>query len=162
MRLFPSLLGAAGVLALGLLLTPSTSRYFDCGGNVEALSNASNLAQMAMAEMADAEGHSFRFAEAPNRCHEPLRQLSRIRKARFLVTKHRIAESDETYPQLIAVCDTPYRNVPQRRFWRNPPTHAAAYSDGSTKLISPEEFAALPQVDFIPLEDLYPRAPREQ
>jgi hypothetical protein len=160
MRLITSLLVVAATVTFGALAVHSTGRVMNCGGNSAALANARNLAQVAMAGMGEAKDHSFRFAEASEEWHEALRHSARYGKARFLVTKRRISENDADYPQLIAVCDMPYRNVPERRFGENPPTHAAAYSDGSAKLISPEEFAALPKEDFIPVEELFPRAGR--
>jgi hypothetical protein len=160
MRLFPSLLIMGVIVAFAAVLVQSTGRVSNCGGNSAALATASNLAQIALAGMAEAKDHSFRFAEASEEYHEVLRHSARYGKARFLVIKRPISENDAYYPQLIAVCDTPYRNVPERRFGQNPATHAAALSDGSARLISPEEFIALPKEDFIPLEQLFPRTDR--
>jgi hypothetical protein len=79
--------------------------------------------------------------------------------ARFLVNTAPVTDAALTQHQVVIVCDTPYSNVPQRRFIKAPPTHAVGYSDGSIALISPAEFNKLNKASFVPLDTLYPLPP---
>ena len=49
----------------------------------------------------------------------------------------------------MAVCDTPFDNVPQRLFGKAAPTHAVVYSDGSTALMRTEDFGRLDLKGFV-------------
>lgn len=54
--------------------------------------------------------------------------------------------------QILAVCDTPYGNIPQPTIWngyRKNLAHAVGYSDGTTGLIKPEEFKKLNLAEFV-------------
>jgi hypothetical protein len=63
---------------------------------------------------------------------------------------------------LLIVCDCAFRNVPRQLIGSAPPTHAAAFSDGSTRLISTEEFAAIDRSSLVPLDELLARASLDQ
>ena len=55
---------------------------------------------------------------------------------------------------IVAVCNLEFGNVPQPTVWngyRRTPGHAALLADGTTKVISPAEFAALDLKQFVPL-----------
>lgn len=67
-----------------------------------------------------------------------------------------VKEKDHSAHRVIVVCDKPYRNVPEQWIGSAPPTHAAAFCDGSYGLISPTEFAALDRSTFTFLDELYP------
>jgi hypothetical protein len=56
--------------------------------------------------------------------------------------------------QIVAVCSRSFTNVPQYMFRRAPPRHAAAFSDGSTTLLSAHEYAALDHAIFVPVSKL--------
>lgn len=154
------LLVALGLAVVITIATMPLSRMTNCGGNSAALSEVRNITQLALLEMAESADHSFRFSAASPEAQKILSSMGRsvfIRKARFLLTTARISEDSPSYPQLVVVCDTPFTNVPERRFWQAPPTHAAGYSDGSARLISVEEFAGLPKEQFVRLDELFPR-----
>lgn len=51
--------------------------------------------------------------------------------------------------QVVAVCDKPFDNVPRRFFGKAPLTHAIAFADGTTGLISSEEFSKLDLAGFV-------------
>jgi hypothetical protein len=140
-------------IATGVLF-PTQPRFIDCGGNVAALSNVQNLTLIAVQEASSSPSRSFQFVPPPDRWRDilsGLAQPSGARDGKFLVTKTPVTDRDNLHPRLIVVCDTPYRNVPKRRFGLAPPAHAAGYSDGTVRLISTEEFAALPRNEFINL-----------
>jgi hypothetical protein len=44
---------------------------------------------------------------------------------------------------VVAVCDTPFDNVPRRWIEKASPTHAVAYADGSAGLLTLDEFRRL-------------------
>lgn len=89
----------------------------------------------------------------------PLAGANWLPQAHFLVSyAPLVAGSAER--RVIIVCDTPYTNVPQHRFFSAPPTHAAGFSDGTTGLITPTEFSALDRKSFVALDELYPAKKR--
>ena len=59
--------------------------------------------------------------------------------------------------EIVIVCKSEFDNVPEPAFWnfyhRNP-AHAVGYSDGTTGLISPEQFTNLNLSGFVSLQDL--------
>ena len=147
------LLGSGLILAIGL--SPVCFRASNCGGNSAALSWIASIAMEARLGVLSAPDHSFAFTAPDMEQRQTLMKLSRchwIDHARFLVTTNRVTENDVKARKIIAVCDTPYRNVPRPWFGTAPPTHAAGLADGSHVLISPAEFSALDPGSFAPLE----------
>ena len=69
------------------------------------------------------------------------------------------ASANHKNRRIVIVCDMPYTNVPMRKFWHAPPTHAVGYSDETTGLISPAEFAKLDLSKFKRLDELFPPEP---
>ena len=58
---------------------------------------------------------------------------------------------------VVAVCNLEFSNVPQPTFWngfRKTPGHAALLSDGTTKVISPAQFASLDLTNFVSVKSL--------
>jgi len=58
---------------------------------------------------------------------------------------------------IVAVCNLEFANVPQPTIWngyRRTPGHAALFADGTTKVISAAEFAALDFKQFVLLTSL--------
>jgi hypothetical protein len=145
------------VLGLGGLVVASLwdpARVMNCGGNSAALSKVRSITMVAVnGYLPD---HAFSFTSAGEPWRSELAQLSYdhwVPKAHFLVTTAPVTAGAR---RIIVVCDTPYTNVPERRFFSAPPAHAAGYSDGSSGLISPAEFAALDRSTFVALDALYP------
>ena len=157
-----------GLIVGGVPLVIGTAWTFgthstNCGGNSAALAQVGNIATFARDFAMYAPGRSFDFTADDAVQREDLAQMSRdswLHGARFLVSTAPIAEHETQPHRVIVVCDTPYRNVPRRRFISAPPTHAAAFADGSTGLISTAEFAALDRSQFKPLDELYPTKPQ--
>ena len=153
------LLLIVGILAVGAAVFPTLSYTTNCGGNSAALAQVRSIALLALAGTYDAPDHSFRFTAADAGQREQLALYARthwLRSARFLVSTAPVSEHEAPPRRIIAVCDTPYRNVPRRWIGSAPPTHAAGFSDGSHGLISPAEFAALDRSTFVALDELYP------
>jgi hypothetical protein len=148
---------AGTLIAIGTLIAASSGRT-NCGGNNAALSRVGEIAMIVLNGAANSPNRSFDYKPANP---EEVRMLSEASQyhwcpgARFLVTTDPVTTNDAKQ-RVIVVCDTPYRNVPQRLFGKAPPTHAAAYSDGTTRLISCEEFAGLDRSKFVPLDELFP------
>lgn len=140
------------VAIVALSLTPMM-RPTNCGGNSAALAHVSSISHFAIASSMDRPDHSFAFTKLTETELRDLAHRARfgwIRSARFLVTSRELTfPPSERYA--VVVCDTPYRNVPERTFGLAPPTHAVAYSDGTTELISPAEYSVLVQNAFIDL-----------
>lgn len=126
----PLLILLVGLLAVGVTVSftcfglPS-----NCGGNSAALTDVKSIACIALLAASDAPDHSFLFAAPTPSERDQLTRLSHnhwIRNACILVTTSPVLERGTAPRRLVAVCDTAFRNVPQRRFGLAPPTHAAA------------------------------------
>jgi hypothetical protein len=93
-------------------------------------------------------------AELTKEQFEKLQQAARsswIDGSAILVTRNQIVFGDKAMKQLVAVCTRAYDNVPERVIRRAPMTHAAAYADGTTDLISNERFNAIDRSTFVEL-----------
>ena len=146
------------VVAVGATTLPIFTTTSNCGGNSAALSDVHRIALAAVVYASDPPDHSFCFTTANSRQRGELAYYGHTnwcRGARFLVSTAPLYEHEKQQRRIIAVCDTPYRNVPRQWIGSAPPTHAAGYSDGSYGLIFTEEFAALDRTRFIPIDELY-------
>lgn len=149
-RLGPrTLFAAVTLLVLFAFLWP-TLQSSNCGGNSAALTACRHYATAIQVWQSDHPG------EAPNVAdlvELPLPGTSWLHAARLLANPN-VFPLDAALKQVILVCDRPYNNVPQRPWplWRAPMAHAVAYSDGTTGLISPDEFADLDVRAFVTLD----------
>lgn len=128
----------------------------NCGGNSAALHNVRQYYVILEMAAASRPGHRFAIASATPEEREELAAVARYSwtgAARFLVSTQPYQAAAPGPRRMIIVCDTPYRNLP-RRLIPPPPTHAAAYSDGSVDLISVSESAALDHSVLVPLDQL--------
>jgi len=161
-----SLLVAGLLLAIGAAVVSAVipiTYASNCGGNSAALFVVSTYATIARMAAEESGDHTFRATAVTPEQRGQLADIARyhwIPSARFLISTTPLSSQQSLPRRIIAVCDTPYRNVPQHRigWWiiPAPATHAAAFSDGSTALISPAEFAALGRSSFKFLDELYP------
>ncbi|WP_038171908.1 hypothetical protein [Verrucomicrobium sp. BvORR106] len=154
-------------ILVGLSFTPMM-RTSNCGGNSSALHRVHSLKNFAAMAIAERHDGSFNFSELSDAELDQLAALvdsSWNREAKFYVASGKISFS-ETARRIVAVCDTPYSNVPEHRVgiwrWPGPPTHAVAYSDGSTGLISPEEYADINKADFVDVASTVSRKPSRE
>jgi hypothetical protein len=150
---------AASALALvcALALPPLLARPANCGGNSAALAACRNIAlsfrmisldgtdkPMSISNLSGEERESFRVVIG----------MSSLPGSKLLVVAGPLVLSEERPREIVAVCDTPFDNVPRRIFGRAPLTHAVAYSDGSTGLISVQEFRRLDLSGFIDVKTI--------
>jgi len=148
------LLAAGAILITVATACPVFTTTTNCGGNSAALSIVGSLAMTAHTSAQDA---SFSFSNPPKDDQALISQKATshwLPHAHFLVAKQPVTLSDAHTHRLIVVCDTPYRNVPEKWIGSAPPTHAAGYADGKTALISEAEFMALDRSSFIALDAL--------
>lgn len=148
------------VLSFTPMLRPS-----NCGGNSSALYIVNSLKRFAHDASMDRPDGVFNFLKLSETESRDLAQLADSgwnRSAKFYVASGDIHFSAATR-RIIAVCNTPYRNVPERSLgmwsWPAPPTHAAAFSDGTTGLISPTEYASINQSDLLDLVSIVTQKP---
>jgi len=152
----------AGGLVLALALSavalwPLLARPSNCGGNSAALAACKGYVTILQLWSGDHDGQSFRYDETDDETRQPLARLpgaSWIRSARLLARVDDVRVDSAAEKWIIMVCDRAYDNVPQRTFGRSPMTHAVAYANGETGLISPEEFARLDLSGFTDLQGL--------
>lgn len=144
------------LVASGLLLIPF-SEGSNCGGNSAALNDVkwySLIVQLAAEENPD---HEFRIDCATPNQREELAHIANdfwVSGARFLVSTRPYRLQSTAPPRLLIVCDRAYRNVPRRLIGSAQPTHAAAFSDGSCRLLSEAEFEAIDRSVLVPLQEL--------
>lgn len=154
------LCGLVAILAVGAAVVPPLfTPASNCGGNSAALSDVRTYALIARMGATDSPDHTFRVMMATPEQRKQLARVARdhwVPNARFLVSTAPFSEEQSQPRRIIAVCDTPYSNVPRRWIGSAPPAHAAGFSDGSAELISPARFAALDRSSFVFLDELYP------
>jgi len=140
-------------ILLAFAAPPFLAKTSNCGGNTAALSVCGTYASVVRISAAS---NSFDIAAVSD--PDILNQLRRftpyhwIPTARFLVLQGPVRIDEGAPRRIVVLCDTPFTNVPQRRFIKAPPTHAVGYSDGTTALITPVEFAKLDITSFAPLD----------
>jgi hypothetical protein len=129
-------------------LMPTSLSMSNCRGNSAALSQVKVIALFVRAHALDNLPPEGFLASLTLEERDELADLAMnhwIPRAKFLVSSKPLPSAGAP-PILIAVCDTPFTNQPQRG---SPPSHAAAYSDGSTRLVSPFDYLALDRTDLV-------------
>lgn len=153
---------AAVPLICAALLLPMLARPTNCGGNSAALAACRDIAlsfrvialehgdrPVLMASLTPEEKENFRHVAG----------LSWLPGSRILVAQGPIVVRERPPKEILAVCDHPFDNVPRRFVGKSPPTHAVAYSDGSTGLISIEEFRRADFSGFVDVTTIAPKNP---
>ncbi|CAN5870853.1 hypothetical protein BH11VER1_BH11VER1_35910 [soil metagenome] len=163
-RLFVIAAVTLSAIVVALSFTPIL-RPTNCGGNSSALYRVNRLIRFAHSASMGRPDGAFNFSKLSKTESRDLAQLADSgwnRSAKFYVASGDISFSATTR-RIIAVCNTPYRNVPERRLgmwlWPAPPTHAVAFSDGTTELISPTEYASINQSDLLDLASIVTQRP---
>ncbi len=129
----------------------------NCGGNSAALNDVRMYSIIVRGAAAESPDHQFDIASATAEQRDWLSQIADdfwIRPGRFLVSPQPYRIQPSGLREVIIVCDTPYRNIPRRILCSAPPTHAAAFSDGTIGLISVAEFESLDHDSLTPLNEL--------
>ena len=131
---------STGLSLLAVVILTAIPVPTNCGGNSEALAA---VQEYVLCATLDAEGNPTAISEGY--LTQARQHLERHPRGGFLISTEPLSREDIDSPRLLVVCDKSYRNVPRYIPWFDiaPATHAAGYSDGSTRLISPAEFAAL-------------------
>jgi len=135
---------------------PAIPLTTNCGGNTAAR-NYVHVVAFTMIMVAD-ESPEKQFVIA-SAAPEELKVLASstvgwgVREGDIRISTKPLHLDDKSPRQIIAVCDRPFTNVPQYMFRRAAPSHAVAFSDGSTALVSAREYAALDRGSFVPLHD---------
>lgn len=128
-----------------------------CGGNSAALAACGSAVvtfDMVSSDHKDRPVSITTMTAVERACFRDLAGLSWIRPATVLVTRAPVQVGAEGAGQIVAVCNTPFSNVPERLFGKIPLTHAVAYADRRTALISVEDFRRLDLHDFIDVRTL--------
>jgi hypothetical protein len=138
-------------LAVAVVL-PALARVSNCGGNTRALHDCRTFVLVLRIWDVDHNGANFQYSETDSETREWLRLLGRkLGSARLLAKLQGVRFDPKGTKSVIMVCDTPFDNVPQRRFRRAPFAHAVAYSTGEVGLLSPTEFQRMDLSEFTDL-----------
>src|SRR6266404_1480777 len=133
----------------------------NCGGNSSALSKCKMVLLSARIEAQDNHGvfdYNSLSAEAQQEFFKGT-QSHWNPTAKFLIRRG-ATDTRKKDREIFVICDTAYGNVPQPTFWnlhRQNIAHAVGYADGTTALISPEQFAALNKSQLFELPAGKPR-----
>lgn len=137
-----------GVVTLGILL--GVRKHTPFSENRLALYLVEKYAAEARAQAELSGEHGFRVEATP-----VLLAPAQTRGGpRYLVSVSPLVLPSNESKRIIIVCDTPFSDVPKRVIFQAPPSHAVGYSDGTTGLISPGEYARLNLSSFVSLGDL--------
>jgi hypothetical protein len=148
-------------ILLVLAAPPFLGRTSNCGGNSAALSVCSSYLLGFKLAVRDSGRDSLSITNIATEYHKDFSRDARnhwVPNARFLVTTANVTVVPDAGRRIVIVCDQPYTNVPRRRFTTAPPSHAVGYSDGTTGLISRDEFEKLDKSSFVALDLLFPNA----
>ncbi|HWY76424.1 MAG TPA: hypothetical protein VN281_12440 [Verrucomicrobiae bacterium] len=154
---FKAIFLCAFLLAGAALLLPAFMPATNCGGNSAALSACKGILlsfriasgdhgdkPVSIADLNRADRENFRFIAG----------LSWLPDSKILVTSGPVLVGEMQSKEIVAVCNHPFDNVPQRFLGKAPMSHAVAYTDGSTGLISVDEFARLDLKGFLDVKSI--------
>ncbi len=144
------------MVAFGGMLIPGLARS-NCGGNSASLSRCSSLGGSLRLWFAD---HPDGFDTSRHGWAELEMQPSQFTGWGSAPENYQLKRQISSFPGgsgIVGVCNISFDNVPQPTIWngyRRTPGHAALLADGTTKVISPAEFAALDLKQFVPLSSM--------
>ena len=145
---------AAVVAFVAMAAFPKTS---DSGAISTALSRCRSLGKNLQLFLMD---HPDGFDSAKHGLAELELQPTAFRGWGTTAENYLIRRKVDGFPggtEVVAVCSLKFYNVPQPAWWYTcdkTPGHAALLGDGTAKVISPAEFAALDLKQFVPLSSL--------
>ena len=131
----------------------------NCGGNSAALADVQQYAMLARVYTMEDPDHTFCVTSITMEQRKQIALIGRspwLPGVRFLVSTNAIHDTQSNHSRrIIIVSDTAFNNVPRRWLLHAPFTYAVGFSDGTTGLISGEEFAKLNRASFKYLDALY-------
>jgi hypothetical protein len=140
------------VVLCAAVWVPALARSSNCGGNSAALAACKSVYvcfRLVAYSHGDRAVTVTELNAADRGYFNQVTGLSWIPASKILVTRAKVAVGEASGRQVIAVCDTAFDNVPRRLFGRAPRTHAVAYADGSTGLLSVADFLRLDLRGFV-------------
>jgi hypothetical protein len=152
--LFVALGIVVALIACGVVLPPLLARSSNCGGNSAALAACKNVAicfQLLVSEHGNKPVSLTSLTGVERDYFKQISGLNWLHDAKVLVTSATITTEGR---QVVAVCDKPFDNVPRRLFGKAPLTHAIAYADGTTELISTQDFRRLELTSFVDVKTI--------
>ncbi len=126
------------------LMAPAAARSSNCGGNSAALVQCQHIAIRVLLEAAEHRFDAFNWSKDARDEISSLRLQHWTKSANYLVRTKIAPDASEL--TIVAVRNPAFGNVPRPTVWnfyRHNQAHAAGYLDGTTGLISPEEFRHL-------------------
>ena len=142
----------------GVALLPLLARSTNCGGNSAALAACKSVAvcfELVVSERAGKPVSIADLSETERDYFQQIAGLNWLGEAKDLVTAAPVSSNNQNQ-QVVAVCDKAFDNVPRRVFAKAPLTHAVAYADGSTALISVADFQKLDVGMFVDVKSVQP------
>ncbi|WP_353565346.1 hypothetical protein [Haloferula sargassicola] len=153
-RYLPIGVGAVITLALigGAVAVLLSVKTTNCGGNTAALSACRSAGERLWSALYEERLplDPATMSKSDRESFSSLSGLSWLGSGTVLVARQLTGEDR----QLVAVCDKAFDNVPEKRLGRAPFTHAVAFADGTTALLSEAEYARLDLSGFLDVRKL--------
>jgi hypothetical protein len=146
------------LIACGAALLPLVARSTNCGGNSAALAACKSAAICFRLIASERDGKPVSVADLSEAERDYFKQIAGLNwlgEAKVLVAAIPVS-LDSQKQQIVAACDRAFDNVPRRVFGKSPLTHAVAYTDGSTALISVEDYQKLDVSKFVDVKSFQP------
>ena len=133
------------------------ARPANCGGNSAALNNCKHIlvysSLFASTNSFLPDGHQMETEDRDG--FLKLGEYHWTGAAQYWVRTNNFTSKSPT--QIVVFCEQKFDNVPQPTFlnlYKRTPAYAVGFADGSTRLISPADFAHFDKHDFTPLATL--------
>ena len=142
------------------VIAPLMTLPSNCGGNSAALSycnsNYMNIEFFFIMEehFENIDKNRFNIDQIPNSVLAELNAQSHwTGNANYFIRNKNITLNADN-EEIFVFCDTPYNNVPQKRWGSSPFTYAAVKSNGEKVLLSINKYKNLDKTQFIKIKDL--------
>jgi hypothetical protein len=152
------LLSAAAPPALAAVWNmPAIEMSTNCGGNNAAQVYVRGVAVTMFLFAYESPDKQFSVGSATPQQRRELESWAvgwGISSGDILISTRPLQSDCNSSRQIVAICDRPFTNVPRYRFRRAAPSHAVAFSDGTSTLMSARQYAALDRSYFVPLNEI--------
>ncbi|MCX7010309.1 MAG: hypothetical protein NTY53_24240 [Kiritimatiellaeota bacterium] len=143
---------AVTVTLLGGIILPELVPPSNCGGNSAALSACESISMRFLIIAVERSEGAVSIAEltpAERECFLLDAGLNWLGQSTILLTADKVGVGGATGKAVVAVCNKAFDNVPRRMFGKAPFAYAVAYADGTSGLLSVEEFRRLDLSGFV-------------
>jgi hypothetical protein len=143
------------VVALVLTSGGMLTRASNCGGNSAALAVCGAYTSIVYDWQMSHKDAEFRYSQLDRSTLQEVGDPTWLHFTRFLAKVDNLRIDFNGEKEIVVVCIQAFDNVPERLLWKAPMAYAVGYSNGTTGLISPEQFGRLDLSGFSDLRELW-------